>query len=258
MKPTMSELESISRGAGDILRKGFGHKIQIDKKGVIDLVTDIDRESEDYLLREIRTRFPDHSVITEERGEIQGDDDQKWYIDPLDGTVNFAHGVPIFSVSIAYSENGKVFLGAVYDPIQEEYFCAERGGGSRLNGNKINVSDEKTLDQSLLVTGFPYDIRTNPVNNLDQYAAFSLRSRGVRRLGSAAIDLAYVAAGRLDGFWEVSILPWDIAAGSLIVEEAGGKVTDVRGGPNFLAFPPSILATNSHIHSQMLSVLEQI
>jgi len=258
MKPTLSYLESISRGAGEILRGGFDQKIQIEKKGVIDLVTDIDRKSEEYLLEEIRARFPHHSVIAEESGEIQGDDLHKWYIDPLDGTVNFAHGIPIFSVSIAYSENGRVILGAVYDPIQDEYFCAERGGGAWLNGKTINVSGEKTLDQSLLVTGFSYDIRTNPVNNLDQYVAFSLRSQGVRRLGSAALDLAYIAAGRLDGFWEISIYSWDIAAGSLIVEEAGGKVTDVHGGSDFLSSPPSVLATNSHIHTQMLTVLEQI
>jgi len=231
MKPTLSYLESISRGAGEILRGGFDQKIQIEKKGVIDLVTDIDRKSEEYLLEEIRARFR---------------------------TVNFAHGIPIFSVSIAYSENGRVILGAVYDPIQDEYFCAERGGGAWLNGKTIKVSGEKTLDQSLLVTGFSYDIRTNPVNNLDQYVAFSLRSQGVRRLGSAALDLAYIAAGRLDGFWEISIYSWDIAAGSLIVEEAGGKVTDVHGGSDFLSSPPSVLATNSHIHTQMLTVLEQI
>jgi myo-inositol-1(or 4)-monophosphatase len=156
------------------------------KKGVIDLVTNVDRSSEDYILKEILGRYPGHSVITEESGEIEGDGVHKWHIDPLDGTVNYVHGVPIFSVSIAYSENGKVILGAVYDPIQDEYFCAKRGGGASLNGKQIIVSDEKTLDQSLLVTGFPYDIRTNPVNNLDQYVAFSLRSRGVRRLGSAA------------------------------------------------------------------------
>jgi myo-inositol-1(or 4)-monophosphatase len=171
--------------------------------------------------------------------------------------VNYAHGVPIFSVSIAYTEGGEVVIGAVFDPARGEYFCAASGGGSWLNGAPINVSSEGTLDQSLLVTGFPYDVRTNANNNLEEYAAFSLRSQGVRRLGSAAIDLAYVAAGRFDGFWEISIHPWDIAAGSLIVTEAGGRVTDVRGGPDFLAHPPSVLATNGRIHEEMLSVLNR-
>lgn len=258
MKPSLPDIETFARGAGEILRHGFHLEFKVDKKGEIDLVTEIDHQSEDYLLGAIQARFPDHTVMTEERGEVPGAEDKVWYIDPLDGTVNYAHGVPIFSVSIAYAENGEVILGAVYDPVQDNYFCAERGGGAWLNGVPLAVSSEKTLDQSLLVTGFPYDVRTNPKNNLDEYVAFSLRSQGVRRLGSAAIDLAYVAAGRFDGFWEISIHPWDIAAGSLIVEEAGGKVTDVRGGPDFLAHPPSILATNGYIHAQMLSVLSQL
>jgi myo-inositol-1(or 4)-monophosphatase len=257
MRPTLSDIEALAHGAGKILRDGYGRKIQIDKKGVIDLVTEVDRKSEDYLVGAIRDRFPNHSVITEESGVIQGDDNRVWYLDPLDGTVNYAHGVPIFSVSIAYVENGEVILGGIYDPMQGEYFYAERGGGSWLNGQPLKVSYAKDLDQSLLVTGFPYDVRTNPDNNIDHYVNFALRSRGVRRLGSAAIDLAYVAAGRFDGFWEISIYAWDIAAGSLIVEEAGGKVTDVRGGPHYLSPSPSILATNSHIHSQMLNVLQE-
>jgi len=255
MKPTLSDIEKMSRSAGKILRDGYGQNIQIDNKGVIDLVTEIDRQSEEYLVGAIRGLFPSHRIITEERGVVQGDDDQTWYIDPLDGTVNYAHGVPIFSVSIAYAEAGKVIMGGVYDPMQDEYFYAERGKGSWMNGMPLKVSEQSSLDQSLLVTGFPYDIRTNPENNLDHYVALSLCSRGVRRLGSAAIDLAYIAAGRLDGFWEVRIYSWDIAAGSLIVDEAGGEVTDVRGGLDFLSPSPSILATNGQIHTQMLEAL---
>jgi len=255
MKPTLTDVEALARGAGKILRDGFGQKIQIDAKGDIDLVTEVDRKSEDYLLSAIQDQFPHHSVITEERGYIPGESDHVWYIDPLDGTVNYAHGVPIFSVSIAYAEKGEVILGGILDPMQEEYFYAERGSGAWLNGQRLHVSDAATLDKSLLVTGFPYDIRTNPANNLNHYVNFSLRSRGVRRLGSAAIDLAYVAAGRLDGFWEIRLHTYDIAAGSLIVEEAAGKVTDIGGGPNILSPAPSILATNSHIHSQMMAVL---
>lgn len=244
-------------GAGKILRDGFGKTIQIDMKGDIDLVTEVDLRSEDFLVTEIQTKFPGHHVITEERGVIQGQGSQVWYIDPLDGTVNYAHGVPIFSVSIAYAENGQVIMGGVYDPMQDEYFYGERGHGAWLNGRSLAVSQATKLDQSLLVTGFPYDVHTNPVNNLDHYVDFALRSRGVRRLGSAAIDLAYVAAGRFDGFWEISIYNWDIAAGSLLVEEAGGIVTDSRGGPDFISSSPSILASNSGIYDQMLAVLNR-
>ena len=255
MNPSLPDIEIFARTAGDILRKGYGKKIQIERKSEIDLVTEIDRQSETYLVKSIRAKFPDHRVITEERGVLAGTNDYTWYIDPLDGTVNYAHGVPIFSVSIAYGRDGQIILAGIYDPMQEEYFCAERGAGSWVNGNILHVSDEATLDQSLLVTGFPYDIRTHPENNLDHYAAMALRSLGVRRLGSAAIDLAYIAAGRFDGFWEVRIHPWDIAAGSLIVEEAGGKVTDINGGPDFLSPYPSILATNGLIHQEMLAAL---
>jgi myo-inositol-1(or 4)-monophosphatase len=257
MKPNLSDLETFVRTAGQLLRKGYGQQIHIDRKGVIDLVTEVDRQSERYLVEAIRERFPHHQVITEESGVIAGEASQTWYIDPLDGTVNFAHGVPIFCVSIAYAEDGQVQIAGVYDPMQDEYYCAERDGGAWLNGTALRVSSEATLDQSLLVTGFPYDIRSNPENNLDHYAALTLRSRGVRRLGSAAIDLAYIAAGRLDGFWEIRIHSWDIAAGSLLVEEAGGRVTDVRGGPDFLSPNPSILATNGHIHEEMLAVLRR-
>ncbi len=257
MKPKLSDLETLARQAGDILGAGYGQCIQIDHKGIIDLVTDVDRRSEAFLLDAIRKRFPTHSVVAEESGVLKGEDSQVWYVDPLDGTVNYAHGVPIFAVSIAYTENGEIVLGAVYDPMRNEYFCAECGSGAWLNGNPLSVSDTADLNDSLLVTGFPYDIRINPENNLDHYANFALRSQGVRRLGSAALDLAYVAAGRFDGYWELSIQPWDIAAGILIVQEAGGTVTDVRGGPNHLSPTPSVLAANPRIHSQMLEVLQR-
>jgi myo-inositol-1(or 4)-monophosphatase len=257
MDPSIKVLENLSLQAGRILLDRFRSVIQVAHKGVIDLVTEVDQQSEDSLIKEIRRRYPDHKIITEERGEIQGSSSKVWLIDPLDGTVNYAYGIPIFSVSIAYMEDREVVLGAVYDPIQDELFTAERGAGSKLNGSSIHVSDERSLDQSLLATGFSYDVRSAHDNNLDNYSDFALRSLGVRRLGSAAIDLVYVAVGRFDGFWEVSIHPWDIAAGGLIVEEAGGMVTNVRGGERYLSKHPSILATNSHIHSQMLTVLER-
>jgi len=255
MKPTLTDLEEFARGAGKILRDGYGHPLQIDYKGVIDLVTDVDRRSEDYLVNVIRHKFPSHRIVTEERGELSGDDHKVWYIDPLDGTVNYAHGVPIYAVSIGYAVEGIMVLGVIYDPMRDEYYFAEKGGGAWMNGQPLQVSAETELNRSLLVTGFPYDIRTNSENNLDHFLNLTLKSQGIRRLGCAALDLAYVAAGHFDGFWEVAIFPWDIAAGSLIVAEAGGQVTDLYGGPDFLAPPQSILATNGHIHDQMLVAL---
>jgi len=263
MKPVLSEVESLARQAGEILRAnfnqrpGYGHHLDVDYKSLIDPVTEVDRRSEAYLLGEIRSRYPDHRVLTEESGKIAGQDCCIWYIDPLDGTVNFTHGVPIFSVSIAFARDNQLELGVVYDPIRDECFSAERGRGAWLNGKPIHVSGTRDLDHSLLVTGFPYDIRTNPVNNLDNYGRFTLRSQGVRRLGSAALDLCYIAAGRLDGYWETVLFAYDIAAGALIAEEAGAVVTDLYGGADYLASPQSVLAANAVIHSQMLAVLQE-
>jgi myo-inositol-1(or 4)-monophosphatase len=257
MEPKLSDIESWARQAGQILRSGYGQSFQIDHKGVIDLVTEMDRRSEAFLLQAIRGRFPDHRVISEEAGELSGDSAHVWHVDPLDGTVNYAHGVPIFSVSIAFAKDGEVRLGVVYDPMQDECFTAERGSGAYLNGMRLHVSSAPDLANSLLVTGFPYDIWSNPENNLDHYANFSLRSQGVRRLGSAALDLGYVAAGRLDGFWEISIRSYDIAAGALLVEEAGGIVTDIRGGPDYLKSPQTIIAANPQVHPEMLALLNE-
>jgi myo-inositol-1(or 4)-monophosphatase len=274
--PSLDFLQSLVRQAGDILRAGLGQDYRIFHKGEIDLVTDIDHRSEAFLIGEVRSLFPDHSIISEESGYLpakgaavvsttgrrsaalsQKDKDslKQWYIDPLDGTVNFAHGVPIFSVSIAYAEGGELRLAAVYDPMREECFCAERGRGAWLNGQPVNASITQDLNESLLVTGFPYDIRDNPENNLDVYARFALRTQGVRRLGSAALDLCYVACGRFDGFWELQLEPWDVAAGTLIAQEAGATVTSVLGEPNLLVPPYSILAANPTIHPQMLQVI---
>lgn len=255
MQPTLMEMETWARGAGEILLAGLGQNIQIDHKSEIDLVTEMDRRSEAFLLSAIRARYPDDRIVAEESGVIQGSNGHVWHIDPLDGTVNYAHGIPFFSVSLGYVEADRVVLGVVYDPVREELYSAERGQGAFLNGKPLKVSSADRLIQSLLVTGFPYDIRQNPENNLDHYANFSLRSQGVRRLGSAALDLCYVAAGRFEGFWEVQIQSYDIAAGALIVEEAGGLVTDVRGGPGYLQPPCSVLATNGQIHQAMLDVL---
>lgn len=262
-RPNLTTLESLARGAGQIVRRGYNPRptiephLEVEHKGVIDLVTEIDFQAESYLLGEIKSRFPGHSLVTEESGGLDGDGDRRWYIDPLDGTVNYVHGVPVFSVSVAYAEEGDLRLGVVYDPIRDECFSAERGRGAWLNGEPVAVSKTGNLDDSLLVTGFPYDIRTNPDNNLDHFIYFSLRSQGVRRLGSAALDLCYVAAGRLDGFWEIRLNAWDVAAGGLIAQEAGATVTDLSGGPDFLSTPQSILAANPVLHRLMLEGLRE-
>jgi len=254
--PTLAYIERLARQAGQILRAGYQQEHQVKYKGVIDPVTEIDQQSEDYLLGEIRRDFPDHHILAEESGGTRGDGNQ-WYIDPLDGTVNFAHNVPIFSVSIAYASNGTLSLGAVYDPIHDEMFTAERGKGAYLNGQPLHVSYTTDLQRSLLVTGFPYDIQNPEINNLNNFIHFSKMTQGVRRLGSAALDLSYVAAGRFDGFWEMALKPWDVAAGGLICEEAGGRVTNIFGETDFISPPQSVVATTPGIHACMLEELEQ-
>jgi len=254
-RPLLSDLEEIARLAGDILREEYGHRNQIERKGVINLVSDVDRRSEEVIINTIRSRFPDHRIIAEESGGLEGLEDHSWYVDPLDGTVNYIHGVPVFSVSIAYAEEGNIVLGVVFDPMLEECFSAERGIGAWLNGELLNVSSTEDLDHSLLVTGFPYDIRDNPENNLGHFARLALKTRGVRRFGSAALDMCYVASGRFDGYWEIRLEPWDMAAGGLIVREAGGIVTDVQGDPDYLRPPYSIIAANPQIHPKIQEVL---
>jgi len=245
----------IARRAGQVLCQGFGGQIPAKHKGLVDLVTEYDRRSEDLILREIRAAYPQDRVLAEESGASEAPGERIWYVDPLDGTTNYAHGFPLFTVSIALADRKGVRLGVVYDPTRSEVFWGERGRGAFLNEGRLRVSDVVELRESLLVTGFPYDVWSNPVNNLDNYAKFALRSLGVRRLGSAALDFAYVAAGRLDGFWELRLSPWDVAAGSLLVQEAGGEVTDIDGGPLLLAGFPSVLAANRQLHSCMLEVL---
>jgi myo-inositol-1(or 4)-monophosphatase len=253
--PTLSDLESMARGAGEILRVGYGQSHEIDFKGAINPVTEIDKRSEEYLLAAIGKQFPGQRVIAEETGGLPGDGQQVWYVDPLDGTVNYTHHIPIFSVSLAYEHEGELELGVVYDPIRDECFSAQRGRGAWLNGKTIKVTSTEKLADSLFVTGFPYDTWENPHNNLDQFGRFMLRSQGVRRLGSAALDLCYVAAGRFDGYWEIRLQPYDVAAGGLIVQEAGGLVTKIDNGVDFIAAPQSIVAANPVLHARMLEVL---
>jgi myo-inositol-1(or 4)-monophosphatase len=257
MKPTLDLLTTWAAEAGEIIRAGYGKAHDISYKGRIDLVTETDHTSEDLIIGHIRQDFPDHSIITEESGKLAGLSSQRWFIDPLDGTVNYSHGMPFFGVSIAYAENGQVQLGVIYNPIHNECFSAERGKGAWLNGAPIHVKDPPDLLHSLLVTGFPYDMWENPDNNLDNFVALSRLSQGVRRMGSAALDLCYVAAGWLDGYWEIRIKPWDIAAGALIVEEAGGKVTKLNGDANYMQPPYDILACTPRLYGLIREVLNK-
>ena len=255
MQPSLLFLKDLAYQAGEILRRGYGQRHTIQMKGVTDLVTEIDHQSEKLILDAIHTRFPDHHIFSEEHGQMVGDPDHCWYIDPLDGTVNYAHEIPLFCVSIAYAEAGEVKYGVIYEPLRDECFSAEYGRGAWLNKELIHVSNSTTLISSLLATGFPYHMLNTPLDNLDNFSYFSTRTRGVRRLGSAAVDMAYVACGRIDGFWEVTLKNHDIAAGGLIVREAGGIATNIHGSPNFLKDPISILAANPHIHPLIMEGL---
>lgn len=257
MQPTLSELERLAREAGAILRAGYNKEHQVHYKSIIDPVTEIDHQSEAFLLGEVQRNFPDHHIFTEETGVIQGSDQHTWFIDPLDGTVNYAHHIPVFSVSIAYAYRGELTFGAVYDPMRDEMFSAERGMGAALNGKSISVSVATDLQRCLLVTGFPYDAWDTPHDNFSNFVRFAKLTQGVRRLGSAALDLGYVAAGRFDGFWELSLKPWDVAAGGLICREAGALVTNVDGGVDFISSPQSVVAATPGIHARMLEILRE-
>ena len=255
MQPTLAYLENLARKSGEILRAGYNQEHQVGYKGVIDLVTEVDHQSEAYLLGEVQREFPGHHIFSEESGVIQGNDENIWYIDPLDGTVNYAHHIPIFCVSIGYASQGVLSLGAIYDPLRDEMFTAERGKGAYLNGKRLNASAVAELQRSLLVTGFPYDTWNTKLDNFANFEKFGKLTQGVRRLGSAALDLSYVGAGRFDGFWELALKPWDVAAGALICEEAGATVTNIHGEADYISAPQSILATAPGIHARMLDEL---
>jgi myo-inositol-1(or 4)-monophosphatase len=252
-------IEAVIR-AGDVQLAYLGQHIRVDKKGTIDLVTEVDIAIERAFRETIARRFPDHIVLGEEfeeAGQRESTPEYCWLFDPIDGTTNYAHGLPIFCSSLALEIHGEVVAGAVYDPNRRELFTAERGRGARLNGVPIHVSAAQTLIDSLLVTGFHYGVHKDPGELMQLFEAFIRRSRAVRRLGSAALDLCYVACGRLDGFWEKKLQPWDIAAGALIVHEAGGSVTTVDGQP-FRSRAGSVLATNGRIHTPMVEVIQAV
>jgi myo-inositol-1(or 4)-monophosphatase len=241
--------------AGDLQMARFGQDFVISKKGTIDLVTEVDVAVERRFRQLIAERFPDHQILAEELGGAASvPAGPCWVFDPIDGTTNFAHGLPIFCASVALEIDGVAEVAAVYDPNRKELFTAERGGGAFLNGRPLHVSSATRLVDAMLVTGFPYDVHARVDEIVGLFAAFVGQARAVRRLGSAAIDLCYVAAGRLDGFWETDLKPWDIAGGALIVAEAGGRVTNMDGDP-FTSRGGHVLATNGHLHEAMLSII---
>jgi myo-inositol-1(or 4)-monophosphatase len=245
---------TIAREAGAILREGWGHAHHPERKGRIDLVTEFDRRSEELLLRRVRGRFPDHAILAEESGASGASTVARWLIDPLDGTTNFAHNYPFFCVSLGIERDGELVAGVVHDPVRGETFAAARGLGATLDERPIRVSSVPGLEDALLVTGFHYSIRERPEPTLTLFREFLMRAQGVRRDGSAALNLCYVACGRFDGFWEARLSAWDMAAGVLIVREAGGVVTDFAGGP-FRLDGPQILTANARLHAAMRDVI---
>lgn len=246
--------QEAARRAGEIQRQRLRESHRIEHKGTFNLVTEVDRLCEDAILEILRGAFPGVPVLAEESRPDTRADGWLWVIDPLDGTTNYTHGYPLFCCSIALLENGRPMVGAVYEPLRDEMFSARRGHGAFLNGAPIRVSQTGELSQSLLATGFPYDRHQQPETNLDRFCALTLRTRGVRRGGSAAMDLCMTACGRLDGYWEIRLQPWDVIAGALMVEEAGGRVTDVAGRPYDYS-GLSTLASNGRLHQALLDAL---
>ncbi len=253
----IDKIIEIARQAGEIVREGFGKNFSIETKGSLtNLVTEYDKKSEAVIIDFIKKEFPSHSVLAEESGNHKSGGEYLWVIDPLDGTTNFAHGLPIFSVSIGVQKSGETICGVVYDVMRDALYSAELGSGSFCNGRKLNVSTNSDVRRSVLVTGFPYNVAENPDHAFEHFIAFLKNARAVRRLGSAAIDFCYTAEGVFDGFWEVFLHPWDMCAGKLLVEEAGGIVTDFSGN-EINIFSKQILATNKLIHENMIKILTE-
>lgn len=257
MSRYLPELEAIAREAGSLLMSYFARRVKVEYKGEVDLVTEADRASEKLIVERLRTRWPEHGIVAEEGTRSETDAEYRWYVDPLDGTTNFAHGYPVFCISIALARNdGQLEVGVLYDPTRDEFFAAERGSGATLNDEPIHVSNTTRLAESILGTGFPSHKRhKNP--NIFFYHQITLRSHGVRRAGSAALDLANVACGRYDGFWEFNLNPWDTAAGVLLVQEAGGKVTRFDGSP-FRLDSREVLGSNGLIHQELIRNFAEI
>ena len=252
----MEFAEEVARGAGEILRRNYGRRQSIHFKGEINLVTDVDRRSEEYIMGRIRSAFPDHGILSEESSEHLSPSPFRWIIDPLDGTTNYAHNYPCFCVSVALERDGELLAGAVFDPLLSESFTASVGGGAFLNGERIAVSGIEDLRRSLLATGFAYDVKESTDNNLDFFREFVFTGQAIRRDGSAALDMCYLACGRFDGFWELKLHPWDTAAGLLLLREAGGVATRLDGS-TYDIHQPDLLASNGRIHEQMMAVVHR-
>lgn len=250
----LHEAVTAAHCAGRYQMSRFASAHTIEMKGDKDLVTEVDKESERLIVAQLLAAFPEHNIVAEEGHYQQGGSDYRWIIDPVDGTTNYAHGFPWFCSSIALEHAGELVVAVIHNPVYGELFTACKGGGAFLNGVRLSVSNTAPLPQALLGTGFPYDCATDPANNFANFIAFQKTARGIRRAGAAALDLAYVAAGRLDGFWELKLKPWDVAAGVLLVREAGGMVTDFSAAP-YDVFTDKIVASNGRIHSEMIALL---
>ena len=251
------ELDAVKNAAvkaGKMIKSRLGKVRSIEYKGAINIVTDVDKKAEALIIRDLKKEFPEYGILAEESPE-QKNDSAKWIIDPLDGTTNFAHGFPFFAVSIGLEKEGRIVAGAVYDPMHDELFYARQGKGAFLNKKKIRVSKTKKLDKSFLATGFSYTFKDKENNNMDNFRNFMMASLAIRRAGAASLDLCYVACGRFDGFWELDLFPWDMAAAAVIIEEAGGKLSDFRGR-KFDLYAKNVTASNGLIHSQMVSILK--
>lgn len=255
LQDTLAVIINITKKTGNYLVKSAAQKMQVHYKGEVDLVTQFDRKAQDMIVTSLMKKYPRYGILSEEGLNYKKEAAIKWIIDPLDGTTNFAHGLPIWAISIALEVEGDILLGVVYEPTSREMFSAIKGNGAFRGRNKISVSNIRELGRALLVTGFPYDIRASKNNNLNHFCNFAVRAQAVRRLGSAALDLCYTACGRFDGYWELKLSPWDQAAGSLILNEAGGRISDFKG-KKFNIYGNEVLGTNRLIHTQMMDILK--
>jgi myo-inositol-1(or 4)-monophosphatase len=251
--PYLETAVEIAREAGALLANFFERRVSFELKGEFDLVTEADRASEKLVVERLRSHFPSHAVVAEEGSGHQSASEYRWFVDPLDGTTNFAHGFPAFNVTLGLERAGEMVAGVIYDPLRAEMFTAERGSGAWLNNRRIRVSKAAALGDSLSATGFPSRKRHQNVN-IHFYYQLAMASHGVRRTGSAALDLAFVACGRLDFFWEFGLNPWDMAAGTLLVEEAGGRVSDMKGAPHSVTSSAHLLADNGVLHDQVIAI----
>jgi myo-inositol-1(or 4)-monophosphatase len=255
--PYLEKAVEIAREAGVLLANYFERRVTFELKGEFDLVTEADRASEKLVVERLRSYFPSHAIVAEEGGGYQSSSEYRWYVDPLDGTTNFAHAFPMFNVTLALERAGEVVAGVIYDPLRQEFFTAEQGGGAYLNNRRIRVSHAARLTDALGSTGFPSRKRSHNVN-IHFYYQLAMASHGVRRTGSAALDLAYVASGRLDFFWEFGLKPWDMAAGTLLVREAGGKFSDMCGDTHSITASDHVLADNGLLHQELVEMFGRI